>query len=102
MCYKDVPNATKKKLDDRSKVMLLVGYYSTSGHKLYCPFTNKVEVSRDVVVKESEVWDQSKSQSNSGAELTSKDIDFDSEDESESENSFESESESKGEIDSEG
>lgn len=101
ICYKHVPNTTRKKLDDISKVVLLVGYHSTTAYKFYCPFTNKVEVSRDVVMKESEVWDWSKSQSNSGVELTSEDIDSDSEDETEPENDFESESESEGEIDSE-
>jgi hypothetical protein len=57
VCYKHVLDATRKKLDDRSKVMLLVGYHSIGDYTLYCPFTNKVEVNRDVVVKESKVWD---------------------------------------------
>jgi hypothetical protein len=42
--YKHVPETTRKKLDDISKVMLLVGYHSTCAYKLYCSFTNKVEV----------------------------------------------------------
>ena len=29
VCYKHVPEARRQKLDDRSKVMLLVGYHST-------------------------------------------------------------------------
>ena len=66
VCYKHVPEARRQKLDDRSKIMLLVGYHSTSAYKLYCPETNKVEVSRDVVVKESEAWDWSTSQSDYG------------------------------------
>ena len=53
VCYKHVLDVTRKKLNDRSKVMLLVGYHNTSAYKLYCPFTNKVEVNIDVVVKES-------------------------------------------------
>ncbi|KAI5396783.1 hypothetical protein KIW84_062851 [Lathyrus oleraceus] len=52
--YKHIPNATRMKLDDRSKVMLLIGYQSTCAYKFYCPVTNKVEVSRYVRVKESE------------------------------------------------
>ena len=55
VCYKHVPEARRQKLDDRSKVMLQVGYHSTGAYKLYCLKTNKVEISRDVVVKESEV-----------------------------------------------
>lgn len=57
VCYKHILDATRKKLDDRSKVMLLVGYHSSSSYKLYCSFTNRVEVNIDVVMKESEVWD---------------------------------------------
>ena len=53
VCYKHVLDATRKKLDDRSKVMLLVGYHSSSAYKFYCSFTNKVEVNIDVVMKES-------------------------------------------------
>lgn len=39
--YKHVTDATRKKLDDKSKVMLLVRYHSTSAYKLYYPFTDK-------------------------------------------------------------
>jgi transposase InsO family protein len=62
VCYKHVPEARRKKLDDRSKEMLLVGYHSTGAYKLYCPKTNKIEFSRDVIVKESEIWDWSLNQ----------------------------------------
>ena len=70
VCYKHVPDARRRKLDDRSKTMLLVGYHSTGAYKLYCPETNKVEISRDVVVKESETWDWNKLQSDSGVAPT--------------------------------
>lgn len=52
--------------------MSLVGYQSKSAYKLYCPVTNKVEFNKDMIVKESEACDWNKSQSNSGAILTSK------------------------------
>ena len=65
VCYKHVPEARRQKLDDRSKVMILIGYHSTGAYKLYCPETNKIEFSRDVIVKESEVWNWDKSQSDS-------------------------------------
>jgi hypothetical protein len=93
VCYKHVPEARRKKLDDRSRVMLLVGYHITGAYKLYCPETNKVEVSRDVIVKESEVWDWRESQPTSEVEIT-----FEEELESEDEES--SEDESDGESDS--
>lgn len=67
VCYKHIPDATRRKLDDRSRVMLLIGYHYIGAYKLYCLVTNKVEVSEDVIVRESERWDWSKSQSNYSA-----------------------------------
>src|SRR3954467_6815268 len=87
VCYKHVLKARRKKLDDMSKVMLLVGYHSTGAYKLYCPETNRVEVSRDVIVKETEVWDWRESQPTSNVEIT-----FEEELESEDEESSEDES----------
>lgn len=49
--YKHIPDVTRRKSDDRSKVMLLIGYHNTSAYKLYCPVTNTVKVNRDVIVK---------------------------------------------------
>ncbi|KAI5409416.1 hypothetical protein KIW84_055014 [Lathyrus oleraceus] len=69
-CYKHVPDAKRRKLDDRSRVTLLVGYHSTNAYKINCLVTNKVEFNRDAIVKESEVWDRNKSKSNSSAMLT--------------------------------
>lgn len=109
VCYKHVPDAKRSKLDDRSRVVLLVGYHSTCAYKLYCPVTNKVEFNKDVIVKELEAWNQNKSQSNSGtvltSELTSEDIfdcegDFESEDVSQSEGDCDVEEEFEGESDS--
>ena len=66
ICYKYVPDAKRRKLDDKSRVMLLVGYHSTWAYKIYCLITNKVKFSRDVIMKELEAWDWNKSQSNYG------------------------------------
>lgn len=52
-CYKHVPDAKKRKLDDISRVMLLICYHNASAYKLYCPITKKVELNKDVIVKES-------------------------------------------------
>lgn len=68
VCYKHVPIATRRKLDDRSKVMLLIKYQITCDYNLYCPITKKFEVSRDIIVKESQTWGQNKSQSSSEGE----------------------------------
>lgn len=64
VCYKHVPDAKRKKLDNRSRVMLFIGYHNTCAYKLYYHVTNKVEFNRDVIQKESEAWDWIKSQSN--------------------------------------
>ena len=57
VCYKHVPDAKRRKLDDRSRVILHAGYHNSSAYKLYCPVTKKVEFNRDVISKESEAWD---------------------------------------------
>ena len=51
VCYKHIPDATRRKLDYRSKVMLLIDYHSKGACKIYCSVTNKVELNRDVIVK---------------------------------------------------
>ncbi|XP_058751637.1 uncharacterized protein LOC131624734 [Vicia villosa] len=63
----------------------------TGAYKLYCPETNRVEVSRDVIMKESEGWDWSKSKLTSDVEITSEDLSEvdSSEEESESEDDSE-------------
>lgn len=50
-CYKHVPDSKRRKLDDKSRIKLLVGYNNTSAYKPYCPVTNKVEFNKDVIVK---------------------------------------------------
>src|SRR3954471_3385560 len=98
VCYKHVPEVRRKKLDDRSKVMLLVGYHSTGAYKLYCLETNKVEVSRDVIVKESEVWDWREPQPTSEVEINFEE-ELESEDEASSEDESDGESESNPDSD---
>lgn len=57
VCYKHVQYAKRKKYKDRSKVILLMGYNSTSAYKIYCPISKKVEFSRDFITRKSETWD---------------------------------------------
>ncbi|XP_050878847.1 uncharacterized protein LOC127082663 [Lathyrus oleraceus] len=99
----DGGDAKRRKLDDRSRVMLLVGCHSTGSYKIYCPVTNKVEFSRYAFMKESEAWDWSTPQSNSGVVLTSKDTSesegYENESDLEDDSEFKDESES--EVDSE-
>lgn len=58
--------------------MLFIAYHCTGAYKLYFPVTDKVEVSRDVIVEEFETWDWNKSQSNSSA-VSTLEFDFTSE-----------------------
>lgn len=57
VCYKHVLSATRKKLNDKRKLMLLIGYHNTISYKFYYPVTNKVEVNMYVIVKEIKAWD---------------------------------------------
>lgn len=52
--YKHIPDAKRSMLDDRSEKMVMIGYHSTRAHKLYDPKTQKVQISRDVIVNENE------------------------------------------------
>ncbi|CAJ2647569.1 unnamed protein product [Trifolium pratense] len=57
IAYKHVPDQLRRKLDDKATMMILVGYHSTGGYKLYDPTNNNVVVSRDVVIDEMKEWD---------------------------------------------
>lgn len=50
--YKHVPNEMRKKLDDRSETLILLGYHPTSTYRLYDPKKMRVVISRDVIVDE--------------------------------------------------
>jgi hypothetical protein len=43
----------RRKLDDKSQVMILVGYHSTGAYKLYDPKSKKFVFSKDVKFDES-------------------------------------------------
>jgi hypothetical protein len=50
-----------KKLEDRSRPMIFIGYeLGSKVYRTYGPITKKVHVSRDVVFSEQEQWDWSK------------------------------------------
>jgi len=62
VCYKHVLYQLRRKLDDKSISLLLIGFHSTSGYKLFDPNTGKAIVSRNVVVDEVAEWDEKASQ----------------------------------------
>lgn len=54
-----VPGKLRNNLYDQSHTMVLISYHSTSAYKLYSPNDDKLVISRDVLVDESERWDWS-------------------------------------------
>jgi hypothetical protein len=65
LCYKHIPDQRRKKLDDKSEVMILVGYHTAGAYKLYNPITKKLTTSRDVTFAEDKSWNWSTSTSQS-------------------------------------
>jgi len=47
-----IPAEKRKKLEDRSEALILVGYHSTGAFKLYNPEKKQIVIRRDVVVDE--------------------------------------------------
>lgn len=45
------------KLDDKSTQMILIGYHSTDGYKLFDLLNKQVVISRDVIIDELKEWD---------------------------------------------
>ena len=56
LCYKHIPDAKRKKLQDMSQPMILVSYHPTSAYRLYNPVKQKTKVSKDVIVCEVDSW----------------------------------------------
>lgn len=53
--YKRVLDQQRKKLQEKSKAMVLVGYHP-GAYKLYDPMKKRMQYNRDVVVAEAESW----------------------------------------------
>lgn len=49
IAYKHVPDQLRKKLDDKGEQMILLGYHSTRGYKLYDAVNKKIIISRDMI-----------------------------------------------------
>ncbi|GJY64422.1 retrovirus-related pol polyprotein from transposon TNT 1-94 [Tanacetum coccineum] len=58
VAYAHIPDQTRKKLDDKSKMYVFIGYDErTKAFRLYDPLEKKVTISRDVYVNEESMWD---------------------------------------------
>jgi len=55
-CYVHTLDQRRKKLDIKVEPMVLVGYNSIGGYKLYNPITKKVVVIKDVTCVKSKSW----------------------------------------------
>jgi len=56
ICHRHIPYEKRRKLDDKSEPMILIGYHPTSAYKLYDPERQTMVISRDVVVDETTSW----------------------------------------------
>ena len=56
LSYKHIPYERRRKLDDKSEALILVGYHPIGAYKLYSPLKQQVVISRDVVVDETAAW----------------------------------------------
>ena len=88
LCYKHIPDARRSKLEDKSVIMILIGYHPTRAYRLSNPVTQKVHISRDVIVNEAEKW-KWESEPEYSSEIKQNYIYPDSSDESEGEEDHE-------------
>lgn len=56
LCHRHIPDERRKKLDDKSEALVLVGYHPTGAYKLYHPDEKRVVISRDVIIDETATW----------------------------------------------
>ncbi|KAK2989971.1 hypothetical protein RJ640_004134 [Escallonia rubra] len=63
IAYAHVPDAKRKKLDDKSEKCVFLGVSEVSkAYKLFNPLTKKIVTSRDVVFEEESTWDWNRQQ----------------------------------------
>jgi len=56
LSYRHIPDERRRKLDNKSEALILVGYHPIGAYKLYSPLKQQVVISRDVVVDETAAW----------------------------------------------
>jgi len=62
ICHKHVPDSRRKKLEDKSEAVILVGYHNIGAYRLLDPHSKKISISREVKVLEEEFWDWNSNQ----------------------------------------
>lgn len=61
LCHRHIPDEKRKKLEDKSEALILIGYHPTGAYRLFNPVNQQILISRDVVVDENASWNWSKS-----------------------------------------
>lgn len=57
LCQKHVPNAKRRKLDEKSTPIILGGYHETSSYKIYDTATQSMSINKHLVINEERSWD---------------------------------------------
>ncbi|WVY90763.1 hypothetical protein V8G54_036277 [Vigna mungo] len=57
VCYKHVPDDRRRKLDDKSETLILVGFHPTGAYRLYDAAKKQIVISRDVKVDEATTFE---------------------------------------------
>jgi len=83
ICYKHVPDQLRRKLDDKGGQMILVGYHTTGGYRLFDPIVKQVKINWDVIVDEFKDYSSEKKNSKLIFELDSSSNEVVTENESE-------------------
>src|ERR1044072_5753585 len=60
IAHRHVSDQLRRKLDDKSSQMILVGYHSIRGYKLFDPVNKQIVISRDVIIYDLKEWDWSR------------------------------------------
>ena len=55
--HRHVPDQLRRKLDDKSSQMILVGYHSTGGYNLFDPVKKQIVINRDVIIDDVIRWE---------------------------------------------
>ncbi|GAU41877.1 hypothetical protein TSUD_367420 [Trifolium subterraneum] len=74
IAYRHVPDQLRSKLDDKGEVMVLVGYHSTGGYRLYDSISKSIVISRDVIVDEMKEWDWCRYKKNKSVSIMFDDV----------------------------
>ncbi|WVZ02011.1 hypothetical protein V8G54_022817 [Vigna mungo] len=54
--YKHIPSERRKKLDNRSEVLILVGYHPTGAYRMFDPVKHQVVIGRDIIIDEAATY----------------------------------------------